>query len=229
MCFLSLSMSKPYFVLFTVIGLIIWSYSIFTFSRKSRPVLITQSVPSGSQQIYNNQAKRIGFPSKIWQTSRTFDNPSLDPSVESWLQKNPGHRYERITQRNDANYLRETITSNQHLLDTALSLQDGMLRADLIQYIFLDAEGGTYTDMDTICLKPIDLWLSDDLKSRANLVIGIEGDCLGGELIPGFSQCVQFATWTMMVKPGHFVLKIILDHVSFILYAFLRICDFIVE
>ena len=207
-------MSRSHVLPLAVICLIIWSYSIFTFSRRTQVALAIEPVPSdGASSPPANETRSLDFPSKLWQTSRTFDNPSTDSSVQSWLQKNPGHRYERITQSNDANYLRETITNDPHLLDTAISLNDGMLRADLIQYIFLYAEGGTYTDMDTVCLKPIDSWLSDDLKSHANLVVGIEGDCLGGEWIAGFSHCVQFATWTMMVKPGHFVMKIILDHV----------------
>lgn len=152
------------------------------------------------------------FPHKIWQTSRTFTTP--DTSVMSWLDKNPQYRYERITQTNDEGYVREKYAHNTEVIEAILDLQDNMLRADLIQYIFLLAEGGVYTDLDTVCLKPIDTWIPMEMKGRINLVLGIEGDCLGGDLVPGFSHCVQFATWTMMVKPGHFVLDLILKRVS---------------
>lgn len=137
-----------------------------------------------------------------------------DTAVMSWLEKNPHYRYERITQTNDEGYVREKYAHRPDIVEATLDLQDNMLRADLIQYIFLLAEGGIYTDLDTVCLKPIDSWIPAELKSKTNLVLGIEGDCLGGDLVQGFSQCVQFATWTMMVKPGHFVLNLILERVS---------------
>ena len=158
--------------------------------------------------------KQQEFPSKIWQTSRTYKSPGGRKEVQSWLEMNPGYRYERITQANDQAYVRETFPHDPDLLNVLFQLDDGMLRADLIQYIFLYAEGGVYTDMDTVCLTPIRLWVPEQYSKQANLVLGIEGDCQGGEIISGFSHCVQFATWTMMVKPGHFILKIILHHVS---------------
>ena len=88
-----------------------------------------------------------------------------------------------------------------------------MLQADLVQYLFLLENGGIYTDLDTICLKPIDTWIPSEYKDKANLVLGVEGDSLGDELIDGFTYHVQFATWTMMVKPGHFVMQMIVDRV----------------
>ena len=160
----------------------------------------------------------------------------MGKEVQSWLEMNPSYRYERITQANDMSYVRERFI-HEDLFNTALQLKDGMLRADLIQYAFLLAEGGIYTDIDTVCLKPIDSWIPEQFARQTNLVLGIEGDCLGGDIIPGFSHCVQFATWTvscpfedlgpapcnltgpaenfqMMVKPGHFIMETILDHVS---------------
>lgn len=89
-----------------------------------------------------------------------------------------------------------------------------MLRADLVQYLFLYHHGGVYTDLDTICLSPIDTWIPHQFSnSTINLVLGIEGDALGGDIIPGFTYPVQFATWTMAVQPRHFIIRKIIDRV----------------
>lgn len=89
-----------------------------------------------------------------------------------------------------------------------------MLRADLVQYLFLLHDGGIYTDLDTICLQPISAWIPPKYeKADIGLVLGIEGDSLGGDIISGFSHPVQFATWTMAVKPGHFMIEMIIERV----------------
>ena len=120
---------------------------------------------------------------------------------------------------NDDGYVREKLGHTPKSVNTLVHLKDGLLRADLVRYMLLVAEGGIYTDIDTICLKPIDTWVPAHLKKEVNLVLGIEGDCLGGELISGFSQCVQFAIWTMMAKPGHFIMKDIMNQASRVLQS----------
>ena len=156
------------------------------------------------------------FPKKIWQTARTdlLQLPNnVQQAIGSWYQQNPGYRYESFTQQNGKSYVAEHYAHKPHIAETFADIEDGMLQADLVQYLFLLEHGGIYTDLDTICLKPIDTWIPLEYNKKANLVLGIEGDSLGGDIIDGFTYPVQFATWTMMVKPGHFVLEMIVDHV----------------
>ena len=156
------------------------------------------------------------FPKKIWQTARTdlLRLPhDVQTSIVSWYTQNPGYRYESFTQENGKSYVAEHYTHKPHIAETFAAIKDGMLQADLVQYLFLLESGGIYTDLDTICLKPIDTWIPLEYKDKANLVLGIEGDSLGDGLIDGFTYPVQFATWTMMVKPGHFVMEMIVNRV----------------
>ena len=156
------------------------------------------------------------FPRKIWQTART-GLPALDQNtqggIRSWLDMNEEQRYELITKESSASYVREHFSHRRELLEDFLSLQDGLLRADLVRYLLLFAEGGTYTDLDTICLKPISQWIPADIKSKVNLVFGVEGDSLDGALIPGFSHPVQFASWTILAKPRHMIMGMIVNRV----------------
>ena len=175
----------------------------------SPPPLLRQSSSSSS----------IGFPHKLWQTSPNNANVGSEPNVQQWLAFNPSHRYERITAANGDDYVREHYAHDPNIVKTFTELQDGVLRADLVRYLLLLAEGGVYTDMDTTCLQPISSWVPAEYANRTDLVLGIEGDSLGGDLIPGFTYHVQFVMWTMMVKPGHFILKMIVDRVVAQLHA----------
>ena len=191
---------------FFLIGSLIWLRANIQSPETQPPS------PTNTKLTYNHN--RRTFPKKLWQTSRTFESPGNEVAIQSWLDKNPNHRYERITQQNDEEYVRSSERLPPAAVSTLLQLKDGMLRADLVQYLFLYAEGGVYTDLDTVCLKPITSWIPASIKEEdVNLVIGIEGDCLGGDLIDGFSHCVQFATWTLMVKPGHVIMESIMNHV----------------
>lgn len=51
------------------------------------------------------------------------------------------------------------------------------------------------------------------LKDKADLVLGIGEDSLGGLLFSGASYPVQLAALTMAAKSGHFVMEIISDRV----------------
>lgn len=39
-----------------------------------------------------------------------------------------------------------------------------ILKADFFRYLILFARGGVYTDIDTVSLKPIDEWISNNEK-----------------------------------------------------------------
>ena len=63
----------------------------------------------------------------------------------------------------------------------ALTVQ--IIRSDLFRLMILFAEGGIYSDSDTICLKPIVNWLGNDSRHlvedlRTELVVSIEMDLL---------------------------------------------------
>ncbi|KAL8827189.1 MAG: hypothetical protein Q9191_003340 [Dirinaria sp. TL-2023a] len=168
------------------------------------------SNPNAQQNISSE------FPRRIWQTAKTGPlalEQNAQGAVRSWLDMNQEHRYELITDGGTASYVQEHFSHKPELLHDFLSLQDGLLRADLLRYLLLFAEGGTYTDVDTICLKTISQWVPEEIKSKVNLVFGVEGDSLGGGLIPGFTYPVQFASWTFLAKPRHMIMGMIIDRV----------------
>lgn len=71
------------------------------------------------------------------------------------------------------------------------------LKADILRYLLLFAEGGIYCDLDVSCEAPISQWIPLKYKDDAAVVVGWEFDIGWGDNI-----FRQFATWVIIAKPG---------------------------
>lgn len=74
-------------------------------------------------------------------------------------------------------------------------------------------DGGVYSDIDTMSLKPIEDWVPSGFKDRANLVIGIEYDRRDGNRWVDWTMDLQFCTWAILAKPGHPLMQMTVDQV----------------
>ena len=167
-------------------------------------------------QDSHSSSQRHDFPLKIWQTAKT-GVPTLDYDaqwrIQSWLEQNPKHQYEMVTDGSSESYVVDTFAHKPEVINDFLALQDPVLRADLLRYLFLYGDGGIYSDLDTICLRPFDAWIPAGFKNKTNLIIGIEGDSLGGPMISGFSHHVGLGQWTLAAKPGHIMMERMIERV----------------
>lgn len=167
-------------------------------------------------QDYHSSFAGHDFPLKIWQIAKTAV-PAQDPDtlghIQSWLEQNPSHRYEMTTDGSSQSYVLDTFAHKPEVVHHFLALQDPVLRADFLRYLFLYGSGGIYSDLDTICLRPFDTWIPAGFKNKTNLIIGIEGDSLGGDMIPGFSYHVGLGQWTLAAKPGHIMMERMIESV----------------
>ena len=170
-------------------------------------VLICEPTTNSTQ---NHLSKAPGFPRKIWQTSKASAATLEEDdrlAVQSWLKLNQKHRYELITQQSGETLVREKFRHRPDIQETFQDLQDPILRADLIRYLILLADGGVYSDIDTMCLIPVEDWLPPAYRDKVGLVIGIEYDSLGQGRWVDWSLDLQFATWAMLAKPGHLAVE----------------------
>lgn len=152
-----------------------------------------------------------GFPKKIWQTWRSdpfnFDERDLN-RARSWPAKNPSHRYELLTDGNDVTYLEDRYgTGSLNRPDIVAfyrALSDSILKADLLRYLVMYADGGVYADIDAEALKPVSRFLPARYNSsEIDIVIGIEIDQpeFRNHPILG-SKSMSFCQWTFMCRPG---------------------------
>ena len=156
------------------------------------------------------------FPKKIWQTAKTgparLDEDDRN-SVRSWMMTNPQHRYEILTQYSGESYVKDRFPHRPDIQEIFVDLQDPILRADFIRYLVLLGDGGAYSDMDTMSLRPIDDWIPSAHANKVNLVVGVEYDKLDGPRWGDWPLDLQFCTWAILAKPGHRLMERTVDRV----------------
>ncbi|KAI0021681.1 alpha-1,6-mannosyltransferase Och1 [Xylariomycetidae sp. FL0641] len=160
------------------------------------------------------------IPSAIWQIflppTRHSDPFRIDPGVlsdtSSWLAMNPDYTYTLVGEEGANQFVENHFGDNEELLRIYRALTNPGLKSDLLRYLMLSEVGGTYTDIDTIALKPIDDWVPDALRPLVRVIVGIEYDKLDSELgwvdIP---HVLQFCQWTIAAAPGHPLFSAMVD------------------
>jgi mannosyltransferase OCH1-like enzyme len=163
-----------------------------------------------------------GFPRKIWQTWKVdplgFEERDMT-CARTWTTKNPGHRYEVLTDNNDLYYVESHFgpagLNRPDIVYMYRSLSARIVKADLLRYLVMYIEGGVYTDIDVEALRPIDRFIPDRYNERdIDMVIGVEIDQ------PDFSnhtilgpKSQSFCQWTFMCKPRLPVMMRIIDDI----------------
>ena len=169
-------------------------------------------VPSSPERI----------PEKLWQTWHTPAALLQDQEkarVRSWLEKNPGYRYELVTDKAAENFVRDQFSKDALLHDTFLGLNDTILRADFLRYLMILAEGGVYADIDVECYQGVQAWLPTKLWDTAGAIVGIESDRNPVEndvkLYSDYrSHIFAINNWTFMAKRGHPFMRLVAESVA---------------
>jgi mannosyltransferase OCH1-like enzyme len=150
------------------------------------------------------------FPCKVWQSWKVdplrFEDRDLE-RARTWTVKNPGYRYEVLTDDNALNYVEHYFgPSGFHRPDIVhayKSLNARIIQADLLRYFIMYVEGGVYADIDVEALRSVDSFIPKRFDERdINMVIGVETDepKLKDHAILG-SKSQSFCQWTFMCKP----------------------------
>lgn len=114
------------------------------------------------------------------------------------ISQNPDYRVEFLTDESADEFVREKYTFRPDIVETYLALTVPILKADLLRYLLLYAEGGIWFDLDVSCEGiPIEEWIPEEFQDDVSLVVGWEFDA-GYDFI--FDR--QFTTWTVMAQKG---------------------------
>ena len=132
----------------------------------------------------------------IWDQSRSFK------------ELNPKHTYLFFNDDEADRFVR------RHMPDTVIQAYAAMpmavLKADFFRYIAVYVLGGVYSDLDTTCLRPIDTWTDDE--SHVGMIVGIEAESATWKR--DFARPLQLCQWTFAARPGHPILKRIIDKIA---------------
>jgi len=172
---------------------------------------LTSNRPANPFRNLSDAATHHNLPPKIWQISlpKKPDEPHHAVNPESlqdtvtWLAMNPDYAYSLVDAPGGEAFVRKHFPHDPRILDAYLRMPNVGMRSDLLRYLILYVEGGVYTDTDTVALKPVDRWIKDEFRDKAQAVVGIEFDRLDGGSWADINHWVQFCQWTIAAAPGH--------------------------
>ena len=155
----------------------------------------------------------FGITDKLWQSAK---DPHLsddqDEWISSWLEKNPSFRYELLTDASAATFVRTHYASRPDIIEVFETLPIPILRADLLRYLLVLAEGGVWSDLDVTCDKPVADWVPTEYRNaKIEMIVGLEFDFdWRGE---GTEVASQFCNWVFAAPRSSRVLQVVVDSV----------------
>lgn len=165
---------------------------------------------------------RSDFPKKIWQVWKVnpLEFEERDHNVaRSWVQKNPDYRYEVLTDGNELAYVEYHFGpegfDRPDIVEFYKSVKAAIVRADLLRYMIMYAEGGVYADIDVEALKPMRKFIPERYDHRdIDLVIGVEIDEPDWRDHPILGpKSRSFCQWTFMAKPQQPVMMRLIEQI----------------
>ncbi|OWB49324.1 hypothetical protein B5S27_g864 [[Candida] boidinii] len=180
----------------------------------------------------------------IWQTWKVdITNPKFPANfkhfTKTWDTVNEGLGFNHYIIPDNVidELITDLFTQVPEIIETWNLLPKKILKADFFRYLIVFARGGTYSDMDTLGLKPINNWsnfdsdtllpllknqdslksFTDDellnlidpenLQTPVGLTIGIEADPDRADWNEWYARRIQFCQWTIQGKKGHPLLR----------------------
>ncbi|CZR65291.1 related to alpha-1,6-mannosyltransferase [Phialocephala subalpina] len=143
-------------------------------------------------------APASSIPEKIWYK---VGPKGISTEAREWmntcLEKNPTFEHEILTDSLADTYVIERFVHRPEIVETYLALSIPILKADLLRYLLLFAEGGLWSDLDVSCGDtPIRDWIPEQYRNNASLVVGWEFQTVDDQ------HMREFVTWMIMSKPG---------------------------
>ncbi|KIX07789.1 uncharacterized protein Z518_02443 [Rhinocladiella mackenziei CBS 650.93] len=199
---------------------------ILFISQISPPQTPSESAELVKRTSYSSQPTLAlgAFPRKIWQSWKVgplgFEEKH-QICARSWALKNPGYRYEVLTDSNDLQYVETHFgpdgLDRPDIVNVYQSLTAKIIKADLLRYLVMYVEGGVYVDIDVEALKPIERFIpvTDRFQEQdIDMIIGVEIDQPDFARHPILGPKSQsFCQWTFLCKPKLPVMLRLIDNI----------------
>ena len=163
------------------------------FQRKIRTISYSQTlIPLLIHQTYKtNNLNEIACFKRTW--------------ISTWLYLNPLYRHSIY---NDSQMNDIASTFGLQIYNAFLKLPLTVQRTDLFRYMVLYKYGGTYADIDTSCLRPINDWTTSPSTS---VILGLEWNF---QYLNNIERRLMLQQWTMSSVKGHYLFLNVLQSIS---------------
>ncbi|KAH8893888.1 hypothetical protein GQ53DRAFT_745319 [Thozetella sp. PMI_491] len=214
----------PLYIACVIFVLIVLNLNIFH-TGKQQIVFVRPGFSSGSDAAGGSVApppRRKDFPHKIWQTWKVgplvFEERDLN-NARSWTEQNPEWRYEVITDGSEMQYVEfhygEEGFNRPDIVEFYRGVEAKIIKADLLRYLIMYAEGGIYADIDVEALKPMSKFIPDRYDTKdIDMIVGVEIDEPDWKDHPILGpKSMSFCQWTFMCKPQLPVMMHLIEHI----------------
>lgn len=164
------------------------------------------------------------LPRKVWQSWKVdplrYEARDAERAA-TWTGKNPGYRYECLTDDNAAAYVEHHFGPEGFNRPDIVSIYTGLkariIQADLLRYLIMYVEGGVWADIDVEAIRPVDRFIPkrfEDRRHEIGLIIGVETDEpeLKDHPVLG-SKAQSFCQWTFVAAPRLPVMMRLVDNI----------------
>jgi mannosyltransferase OCH1-like enzyme len=135
------------------------------------------------------------IPKIIWQTYKLPKEqlmPYMIDAMNTWIDLNPDYEHRYISDEDALSFIKQHY--DKEWFDIFVNVPLGVMRGDIIRYMLIYTYGGVYSDLDTLCIEPINKWMIKEY----DMIICPEND-------------VHLCQWTFAAAPGHPIIKSVLD------------------
>ncbi|OQR90370.1 hypothetical protein ACHHYP_05575 [Achlya hypogyna] len=129
-------------------------------------------------------------------------------TVESWKARNQEYEYRFWGDDDIPGFV------NRHFPEYAILFQRfpvHIMRSDFFRYLAVLKYGGVWSDIDTLCLKPVDAWAPPS-PHGVSAMVGVELDA-SDVLLDWWSLRLQFTQWTFAAAPNHPMMRHVVEFI----------------
>ncbi|KAJ5757548.1 uncharacterized protein N7511_006242 [Penicillium nucicola] len=176
---------------------------------RADPSLSEQKRPS-----INSKTAILNIPDKVWHSAKTNDVSDKQRAwINSWTKTNPSCRQELLTDRSGEEFVRAHFQQTRpDIVEVYEAIPIPILRADLLRYLIVLAEGGYWSDLDITAEKPNSDWVPVQYKHHnIDMIVGLEFDFAYRG--PGTEVASQLCNWVFAAQPSSRNLQVIVDSV----------------
>jgi mannosyltransferase OCH1-like enzyme len=163
----------------------------------------------------NPNTSIYNIPDKVWHSAKDENVSEKQREwTNSWTKTNPSFRAELLTDRSGEQFVHAHFQHRPDIIEVYDALPIPILRADLLRYLILLAEGGYWSDLDVTAEKPSIDWVPSEYKTpnmNIDMIVGLEFDF--SYRGPGTEVASQFCNWALAAQPSSRNLQVVVDSV----------------
>lgn len=188
----------------------------YGFYNTSRPKItallqhIAKICSDGEEALFYPRSTISRIIHQQWKSSTDMTD-AMKLNVETFISRNPDS-YHMLWEDADIEEFVQVFYPRNISTIFLTQLPLPIHKSDVFRYMVLQTFGGIYSDIDTVCLKPVSSWIPESISpitnatstAKVSLIVGVEAD-VGDrpDWAKWYTRQLQWCQWTMASSRNH--------------------------